>query len=216
MSDGDVLATLDRDAVIEQVPLLRRAVGLDPNVLVRLRAQNSALYAYLSVFDVLVGRGVRTQDDKADGVDATYFAAELAAWAESGGASGTPSRKDAQWRGGLPPVGGWQRIETIPDVTIRPLVRSGALALKEAGERGPGLSARGDVAEALLDSVVLTVESTDNSASARLTLRMVSTLTRMGFLTRGGEAGVDVSGAWTRLAAEFGAVYGRPVGLALS
>jgi hypothetical protein len=214
MSDEDVLATLDRDAVGELVPLLRRAVGLEPNVLVRLRAQNATLYGFVSVFDVLAGRGVGVEDGRADGIDATFFAAEVVAWAESGGP--TPARKDAQWRGSLPPVTGWQRIETIPDETIRPLVRSGALALKEAGERGPGMSARGDVAEALLDSVVLTVESHDGSGSAQLTLRMVSTLTRLGFLPRGGDSGVDVSGAWVRLAAHYGSVYARPTGLSLS
>ncbi|HEY3738028.1 MAG TPA: hypothetical protein VGL26_11355 [Jatrophihabitans sp.] len=204
------LDALDRETIGELVPLLRRAVGLDPTVLVRLRGTGSALFAFLSVFDVLVARGVGSEARPAD---LSYYAAELVAWAE--GSLGAPQRKDVDWRGSLPPLNGWRRIETIPDETIRPLVRSGALALKEAGARGPGLSARNDVAEALLNSIVLTVSDEDAPKSVELTLRMVSALTRMGFLPRGGSAGVDVSGGWTRLAAGYGSVYARPSGLRL-
>lgn len=209
------LDSLDRETLGELLPLLRRAVGLDPTALVRLRGTGSAVFAFLTVFDVLVARGVQSP---AEPFDLTYYAAEAIAFAESssvGSAATVPQRKDADWRGGLPSSTGWRRIETIGDDTIRPLVRSGALALKEAAARGPGLSARNDVAEALLDSVVLTVSDPDEPQAAQLSLRMLSALTRMGFLPRGGSVGVDVNRSWTRLAAEYGSVYAPPSGLRL-
>jgi hypothetical protein len=71
------------------------------------------------------------------------------------------------------------------------------------------------VADALLDSVVLT--ASDDRGSAEVTLRTVSALTRMGFLPRGGFAHVDVAGRWVRLVAEYGTVYlerpGQTLGL---
>jgi hypothetical protein len=99
---------------------------------------------------------------------------------------------------------------------VRPLVRAGALTLKEAADREglPGAQPRAEVADAVLDSVVLTVE--EGNARAEVTLRALSALTRMGFLPRGGAVHVDVAGRWIRLAAPYGSVYlERPGGLTL-
>ncbi len=117
----------------------------------------------------------------------------------------------------MPPAAGWQRIETVPDTVIRPLVRQGALTLKEAAERAgvPGASPRAEVADALLDSVVLTAESA-TGLRAEVTLRALSALTKMGFLARGSEAHLDVSGRWTRLSAVYGSVLVERGGLALA
>jgi hypothetical protein len=40
-----------------------------------------------------------------------------------------------------------------------------------------------------------------------VTLRTLSALTRMGFLTRGSSAAIDVAGRWVRTAAEYGSVF---------
>lgn len=191
----------------ELVPLLRRAAELDADTLVRVRSADGVVTAYVKLpFDVLVSRGLRAAD--APFVDSTARAADVVAHVEAG----VPVfARDADWRGSLPPRAGWQRIEVVPDEVLRPLVRTGALALKEAGARMPtGEPSRG-VSDSLLSSVVLTATGPDGQAG--ITLRMVSALTRMGFLPRGGQAIVATAGRWTRLAAEYGTVYAEPVAL---
>lgn len=128
----------------------------------------------------------------------------------------SPPARDAEWRTSVPPGGGWVGIESVPDHVLRPLVRKGALALKDAAAREgvPGAQPRAEVADALLDSTVLTVS--DDDRSAEVTLRAVSALTRMGFLPRGGRARVDVAGRWIRLVAEYGTVYLERPGAALT
>jgi len=99
-------------------------------------------------------------------------------------------------------------------------VRTGALTLKEmaAREGVPGAQPRADVADVLLDTIVLTVTADDDpSLTAEVTLRALSALTRMGFLARGSHANVDRSGRWVRVAASYGSVYLEgPGGLALA
>jgi hypothetical protein len=142
-------------------------------------------------------------------LDVTLRAGDVVTWLEvDPGAAREPERHDMWWRAGTPPTAGWRRIETVPDEVIRRLVRAGALALKDAAAREgvSGAQPRAEVADALLDSVVLTATD-DGGASAELTLRAVSALTRMGFLKRGGHAFVDVAGRWVRLVGEYGTVY---------
>jgi hypothetical protein len=105
-------------------------------------------------------------------------------------------------------VSGWRRLETVPEDVIRGLVRQGALALKDAAAREgvPGAQPRAEVADALLDSVVLSVHD-DDGRTADVTLRALSALTRMGFLPRGGHVYVDFVGRWVRVVAEYGSVY---------
>jgi len=184
----------------EIVPLLRRAVDLDAEALVRFRGDGHVLASYVRLpFEVMAARAV-TSDVSCD---ATMSAADVLAWAE-GMRLPVPSR-DADWRGAAPPASGWTRVEVVPDTELRPLVRSGALALK-------GLS--GHAGQALLDSVVLTVSS-PQAGSVEITLRMLSALTRMGFLPRGGSAAIDVYGRWKRLVAHYGTIYAEPAGLGL-
>ena len=96
------------------------------------------------------------------------------------------------------------------------LVRQGALTLKEAAAREgvPGAQPRAEVADALLDSTVLTV--TDSDRTADVTLRALSALTRMGFLPRGGRARIDIAGRWIRVVGEYGTVYLERPGSGLS
>jgi hypothetical protein len=204
-----VLTADDREAVAELAPVLRRAIELDPRSLARLRLSGEAATVLVRLpFAVLVSRTVGTPQ-RASALDLTTRAVELLDWlaAEPGQPVAGPQVRDLDWRSGLPPAAGWRRVETVPDTVLRPLVRAGALALKEAAAREgvPGAQPRAEVADALLDSVVLT--ATDGEVTAEVTLRTVSALTRMGFLPRGGRAYIDTAGRWVRLVAQYGTVY---------
>ena len=207
----------DRRALADLAPVLRRATTLDPRSLARLKLTGEAAMVLVRLpFGVLVSRTVRTATVRADAVDVAVRADAALAWLDDDAAE-MPPAEDAAWRTGLPPDSGWRRLDTIPDDVVRGLVRSGALALREAAEREgvPGAQPRAEVADALLDSVVLTV-SDEDGRSAEITLRCLSAVTRMAFLPRGGRVHVDVSGRWIRVVAEFGSVYlERPGGLVL-
>jgi hypothetical protein len=206
----------DRAALHELAPVLRRAVTLQPLGLARLRLVGRAASVLVRLpFGVLVARTILAAE-RAESLDLTVRAADLLSWLDDDAAA-LPASRDSEWRTGLPPRAGWRRIETVPDDVIRPLVRSGALALKEAAKREgvPGAQPRAEVADALLDAVVLTATD-DAGTRAEVTLRAVSALTRMGFLPRGGAAHVDVAGRWVRLAAEYGSVFLERPGQTLS
>lgn len=197
----------------ELAPVLRRAVALDHGSLVRIVSEPPTISALVRLpFGVLVSRTVRSE--QVEQVDSTVVAAELLAWLD-GGRPDPPAACDDQWRTGLPPRAGWQRVDTVPDDVVRGLVRSGAQALKQAAEREgvPNAQPRAEVADALLDSVVLTVEGP--GTSAQVTLRSLGALTRMGFLTRDSHIAVDVAGRWTRIAAVYGSVYAERPGSGL-
>jgi len=206
-----VLLPDDRPALTDLAPVLRRAITLEPQGLARLRlGADSATVLVRLPFGVLVSRTVDA-GGRADLLDLTARVADLLAWLDTDSAdpeSAQPARRDVEWRSGLPPSSGWHRIETVPDTVIRPLVRTGALALKEAAEREgvPGAQPRAEVADALLDSVVLIVDD-DSGTRAEVTLRALSALTRMGFLPRGGHVHIDAAGRWVRVVAEYGTVY---------
>lgn len=199
-------APLPDDGIAELAPLVRRAVDLDPSALVRLRTDGTRISALARLpFGVLVARTVESAAPRAH-LDTVVRGSELLEWLDRPGTA-QPGACDAQWRGGSPPTSGWRRVERVPDAEIRPLVRSGALTLKQAaGREGvPGAQPRESVADALLDSVVLTV--TDDAGSIGITLRTLSALTRMGFLARDSHAAIDVAGRWIRVAAAYGTVY---------
>jgi hypothetical protein len=202
-----VLTPDDRSALVELAPMLRRAVALDPRGLARVKLTGEAAMVLVRLpFGVLVSRTVRTKTSRVDPVDVAVGAAAALAWLDDQGPA--PEPDDAAWRTGLPPVSGWRRLDTVPDEVVRNLVRSGALALQTAAAREgvPGAQPRAEVADALLDSVVLTVADEDGR-SAEITLRVLGALTRMGFLPRGGQVHVDSVGRWIRVVAEYGTVY---------
>jgi hypothetical protein len=207
------VAALDRGVLEELAPVLRRGVTLDPQAVARIRATEQKVTVLLRLpFGVLVARTIEAAQPA---VDVTVHAGEFLGWLD-GDSSVEPARRDAEWRGAAPPARGWHRIETVPDDAVRPLVRAGALALKDAAAREgvPGAQPRAEVADALLDSVVLTVE--DGQHHADITLRALSALTRMGFLPRGGQVHVDTVGRWVRLAAGYGSVFLERPGSQLS
>lgn len=214
MTARRALADSDRGTLTDLAPVLRRALSLDPHSIVRFRldAGRATVLARLP-FGVLVSRGVEvdepsgTRTGAGGAIDVTLGAADALAWLD-GESPQPPAQRDAEWRSGLPPHQGWRRIETVPDNVVRPLVRSGALALKDAASREgvPGAQPRAEVADALLDAVVLTVRD-DAGAQAEVTLRALSALTRMGFLPKGGLTHIDAAGRWVRIVGGYGTVY---------
>lgn len=228
-----MLTDADRIALAELAPVLRRGVTLDPAVLARLRLGPSTAGVLVRLpFAVLVARTVESAP-RAGTVDIAVGAADALSWID--GERGVPPEpRDREWRSGLPPEQGWTRLDTVPDDVLRPLVRQGALTLKDAAAREgvPGAQPRAEVADALLDSVVLTVtgagagagadastrpgaSAPGNATSVEVTLRTLSALTRMGFLPRGGSAHVDVRGRWIRVVAAYGTVFAERPGATL-
>jgi hypothetical protein len=202
-----VLTADDRAALVELAPVLRRAVNLDPRSLARLRLTGEAAMVLVRLpFGVLVSRTVRTATARVESLDVAVRAASALAWLDD--TAPLPKPDDGAWHSGLPPVSGWRRLETVPDGVVRNLVRTGALALKDAAAREgvAGAQPRAEVADALLDSIVLTVHD-EGGRTAEITLRALSAVTRMGFLPRGGRVHVDTVGRWNRVVAEYGTVY---------
>lgn len=217
---------LQRAVLSELAPVVRRAVSLDPACLARVRlGPRTASVLVRLPFGVLAARTIAAVH--AERVDTTVAAGALLAWLDRTGqfereteaepAVSFPAPRDADWRGGLPPDTGWRRVDTVPDGVVRPLVRRGALALKEAAARegAPGARPRARVADALLDSVVLTVTDDAGVLSAEVTLRALSALTRMGFLPRSSHLSVDLAGRWLRVAAAYGSIFVERPGLGL-
>jgi hypothetical protein len=208
------LTPADADGLAELAPLARRAVSLDPSSLIRIRlAPESATALVRLPFGVLVGRTVGGAfGANRDGV---YRSDELLAWLDGSPGAQVPAERDTDWRVGLPPQVGWQRVETVADDVIRGLVRAGASTLKEAAEREgqPNAQPRAEVADVLLDSIVLTAEQGERRAE--VSLRLLSALVRMGFLARDSHLGIDVAGRWLRLAASYGSAYAEAPGQGL-
>ena len=206
------------DELAELAPLLRRAVDLDPSALARVRLGHGTAAVLVRLpFRVLVARTIATHRELAR-ADVTVGAGELLAWLD-GSRVDPPAPRDADWRGAVPPASGWQRVDSIPDEAIRAVVRAGAAALQDAAAREglPGAQPRAEVADTLLDSVVLTATADASGKTAAVTLRTLSALTRMGFLARDSQAHVDRSGRWIRVAGAYGTVYAEePGGLAIA
>jgi hypothetical protein len=203
------------DTLAELTPLVRRAAGLDPATLVRVRLGRSSVSALVRLpFAVLAGRSVRVHPHAVDAdYDRTYRADELLAWLDE--RTPEPATRDADWRGGVPPLSQWHRIESVPEDVIRSLVRAGAAALQDAAAREgvPGAQPRAEVADVLLDATVLTVS--DERHTVEVPLRLLSAVIRLGFLPVGSSINVDVSGRWFRVAAEYGSVYAERPGVGL-
>lgn len=221
------------ETLAELVPLLRRLDGLDPATLVRLRIESAAgadgepartsatLFASLP-FGVLISRTVPVAPRPADGVTVDVAALRAAAGAAHAsavlgwllGEHPAPERHDEQWRGALPPVRGWRRIESLDDAVVRDRVRAGALALKELSSGAEAdEQVRQPAIEALLDSVVLTVTADEKNPlepvapSAAISLRTLSALVRMGFVPRDSQVSIDLCRGWVRVVGVFGAAY---------
>jgi hypothetical protein len=213
-----IVAAVQASELAEFAPLARRALTLDPASLIRIRAQPDSASALVQLpFGVLAGRRIAGTFPAAS--DTTFAIAELLGWldadADAGTATKRPAPRDSEWRVAVPPSGSWRRVETVPDGIARDLVRIGALTLKQAAEREgvPNAQPRADVADALLDSIVLTAEA--GTDQVPVSLRLLSALVRMGFLARDSHLAIDLSGRWLRLAASYGSVYAERPGQGL-
>lgn len=205
---------------------LERAVRMDAAVLVRLRADppGRMVSACLRLpFGVLVGRTVRAV--LTGGADQTVRAADLAAnlandpanELTAGGPEGLilPERHDTRWRGPLPPMSGWRRLDSVPVRDLRRLVAAGVGAFQAATERIGGPPIARDAADALLDHEALTVS--DRRDTAVLPLRVCHAAWRMGFFGADDDAdcAVSIAGRWARIAAPFGSAYRDPAEVTL-
>ncbi len=187
------------------VPLAERALDIDPASMIRFRAAGQTVAGYVRLpYDVLAGRTLAA--GPGGSFDSTVAAADFVRWVEQAGP--VPPGKDAHWLSPLPPRQGWRRLDLVPDGVIRGLVRSGAGLAGEATSR--------QSQESLLASVVLTAAAGDGSPDVAVPLGALSALTRMGFLPRDSEVGIDVGQGWIRVAAGYGSTYvsdGKPLGL---
>ena len=202
---GQVAVSLRSGAdVADLAAFCARLMRFDPQGLVRMRRVADRLTAYSRLpLEVLVSRTVHSGQSTT--VDTTLSAADLLATLEGG----DPARpRDADWRGTLPPVAGWRRLDVVPVTAIDDAVRAGMAAFDAVRGR-PDASA---VGESLLDHEALTVS--DGGHSAVLPLRVLHAAWRMGFFgadprNAGGECAVSVAGGWARLAAPHGSAYHR-------
>lgn len=188
---------------------LGRLVALDPAAVVRLRTVAARVTAYARLpFGVLVSRTVAGDGEPAD---VTVGAGDLLAAIDPPAAVAWPPRRDMDWRAALPPVDGWVRLDSVPGDVVLRLVRAGRDAL-----RAVPAGAAATAGESLLDHESLTV--TGAGRTAALPLRVLGSVTRMGFLGDGGEpVVVSVAAGWTRLAGAYGSAYQHTAGgLALS
>jgi hypothetical protein len=234
---GDSASGLGPAALADLAPLLRRALGLDPGAVVRLRLSDSAATALIRLpFAVLVGRTIAVAPEHRPASsaalpigDRTVSAAQLLAWLDSERGGPVPEAREADWRGALPPLSGWRRVDAVPGDLVRDLVHRATQTLREAAEREglPGATPRASVVEALLDTVVLTATADHAGAvvdavtvavqaPVQVTLRQLSAMTRMSFVLDSGELGIDTVGRWVRVASELGSAYAERPGLGLT
>lgn len=198
-----------RAALGEFEPLLRRAADLDPQGLVRFQAGAALATATVRLpFKILVARTVALPTAAGNLViDTTVALAAALAWINDVTAP-APAARDAEWRWAVAPLRGWQRLDTVPEAVVRDVVRTGALAVRDTGARigRPDAQPPAAAVDALLDSPVLTVSAAGHS-DVELPLRALTAITRMGFVPRDSDVGVDVTGRWVRLAGRYGAGY---------
>lgn len=190
---------------------LVRLTRLDPAVVVRLRSfqGRTELWAMLP-WNVLVTRSV---DGEGPG-DATVAAADLLAQLARGGRS-LPSRRDSDWRWGLPPEGA-RSVERLPVDELRRVAAAAAGTLRDATANGVGGQPVGERAlrDALLDHVAIVV-TTDTTQRIEISQRLVQGVTRMGFLggrpsseaSDSSDVHVQLAGRWVGLAAPYGAAW---------
>ena len=205
----------------ELAPMLRRIEALNALSPVRLRVEDGAqaVTAFVTLpFGVLISRTVGWADapqggagSRVESVNRTCVLNELLPYL-AGDVDTEPARRDEMWKGGLPPLRGWARLDSLADSVVREQVRIGAQAVKDlADQAADGQQVRQPAIEALLDSVVLTVSAEApvraEPDTAPIPLRSLSALTRMGFMPRESRVGVDVCRSWIRIAGVYGAAY---------
>jgi hypothetical protein len=178
-------------------PLAERATVIDEVATIRFRGEPGRLSGFVRLpYGVLAGRTIAAAITET--FDVTVSAEAFRQWVDENGPE--PERRDAHWLTPLPPAVGWTRIDRVPDQILRDLIRTGA----EVATAGTSRAQQ----ESLLSSIVLTVTGSGNTIE--VPLGPVTALTRMGFLPRDSEVGIDVAAGWIRIAAPFGSTYVAP------
>ena len=181
-----------------------RAVRLDSDALVRLRAAGGRLHAWVDTpFDALVTRSMR---GRLRPDDLTIKGADLlAAVAAVGDTVIDPGKaQDALWRCALPPERGWRVVDQIPAEVFADLARQGAAVA------GTNPGPRGSPTSRLLDQKVITVSGA--GLDVGVPLRCLFALSGMGFVgtpTSAETVRVWATDSWLRLDARYGAVLRR-------
>jgi hypothetical protein len=183
-----------------------RLLRLDPQALIRLRPAGPdrvQLWAVLP-FGVLATRTIAADATS----DTTVAAADLLARLDDPGLP-PPTRRDAQWRGPLPPAV-VPAVEQLPVADVVRLAQAASETLRAATTGGVAGRAVGErvLRDALLDHVAVVVTGPDGR-SVDVPQRLVQALVRMNFHGRGSDGMVTVraAGAWVGLSGEYGAVW---------
>lgn len=189
---------------------LGRLVHYDRAAAVRLQAQGEALAVFgrPPSFEVLAVRTARLA--RPAELDVTVSAGELLEGIEeSAGAVRVPEAVTGPpWAGVLPPRGGWQQIDGVPDAaTMRGAV---ADAVAEFRARDEELAPQ-ERTRSARDVIGREIWSR-NLAGTELPLRAVHAAQSLGFLRAGVPVGVLVAGGWLRLRTPYGSVSVRGVG----
>lgn len=187
-----------------------RAVRLDGQAMVRLRARHSAgdqprIDAWAATpFDALSTRSVSGELEPAD---MTVSGNELLATLTVAGApvmDPGPSR-DLMWRSELPPEAGWHRVDDLPAQLVGEVADRGINVARD--NVGP----KGTPPASLLDQEVFTVSG--SGLDVKVPLRCLFVLSGMGFLPPAPPENeivrVSATDSWLRLDSRFGAVVRR-------
>lgn len=183
--------------------LVGRAVGLDASASARLRQiDDVSVDVFVTTpFQVVASRRVSGQASR----DGAVVAATDLLDALRAGTSDIGPARDPNWPGALPPVAGFELVDTLPVQVVRELADKGqTLARQFSGPLGPPAS--------LLDQTVITVEG--EGRTAEVLMRMIFACTSLGLIP-GFAAPIDVPrhlrvstvGRWVRVDAPFGSVY---------
>jgi hypothetical protein len=181
-----------------------RAVRLDSEALVRLRAASGRLQAWVDTpFDALVTRSMHGSLRPGDlTLKGTDLLAALAAVGDPVVDSG--SAQDALWGCALPPERGWRSVDQVPAEVLADLAGQGAAVAKTNPDP------RGRPPSGLLDQKVITVSGA--GLDVGVPLRCLFALSGMGFVgnpTSAEAVRVWATDSWLRLDARYGAVLRR-------
>ncbi|MFZ2173732.1 MAG: hypothetical protein WAW17_06780 [Rhodococcus sp. (in: high G+C Gram-positive bacteria)] len=223
-----VLSVPDRAERSDLVTFLRRVLGMDESAVVRLRQRGPGRLTIWAAtgFDALAVRtvgGTVSPDDTSVAGDQLLAALESA----TDGDIDPGFSMESAWRGALPPAEGFLHLDDVPARVLVDLAQRGAALAQEHGSsHGPPAS--------LLDQEVLQVQGADRTAG--ISMRVVFTLTAMGFIPNAGSdrttrdidleridpseiVRVRATPSWLRVDARFGSVYrhrGGPIPLSVS
>ncbi|MFI0979427.1 hypothetical protein ACH4SP_20810 [Streptomyces sp. NPDC021093] len=204
--------TLELDGAGEAADLaafLARLIHYDRAAAVRLQAEGAALAVFgrPPSFEVLAVRTARLAGPAQ--LDVTVSAGELLEGIdESTGALAVPEAVTGPpWAGVLPPRGGWQQVEGVPDAATMRGVVSAAVA--EFRSRDEELAPEGRT-RAARDRIGRDIWSR-TLRGTELPLRAVHAAQSLGFLRPGVPVALLSAGSWLRLRTPYGSVTVRRV-----